>query len=85
MGFSYPPGRNEWEKKDVENKIIDKVDSMTKLENAMMKEDGRAPNPIPNGNAFKTMRIIRKGEDIGSIFDVRAKFYQQYLKSEDDN
>lgn len=79
MTFSYPSGTNEWEKAGVENKFIKNVDSMTRLENALIKEDGRVEGRIPNGNAFKTMRIIRNGEDIGSIFDVRAKFHQQYL------
>jgi hypothetical protein len=79
MTFTYPPGTNEWEKAGVENRLIKNVDSMTMLENALIKEDGRVQGRIPNGNAFKTMRIIRKGEDLGSVFDVRAKFYQQYL------
>lgn len=84
MDFSYPPGTAEWTRDGIADKTVENVASLTALEALLLKEDGRAPEKLPNGNAFKTIRVIRKGEDIGCMFDVRAKFWGQYLKDEED-
>lgn len=85
MTFTYPPGQNEWEREGIENKTVSNVISVTALETTLCREDGRAPEKLPNGNAFKTIRVLRKGEDIGCVFDLRARFYHQYLaKNADD-
>lgn len=78
MDFSFPPGAHEFENADRENIIMENVLSMGALENRMIMETGKVEK-IPNGNAIKTIRVIRRGEDIGSIFDLRAKFWGQYL------
>ncbi|KAF8539095.1 Asx homology domain-containing protein [Trichophaea hybrida] len=84
LDFSYPPGTAEWTRAGVADKTTENVVSLTALEALLLKEDGRAPEKLPNGNAFKTIRVIRKGEDIGCVFDVRAKFWGQYLKGGED-
>lgn len=84
MDFSFPPGTHEIENVDRENVVMEKVLSMGALENRMIREDGRIEGKIPNGNAIKSIRIVRKGEDIGSVFELRAKFYGQYLAVDAD-
>lgn len=59
------------------------VCSLTALETALLRENDRTPRPLPNGNAFKTIRVIRNKEDIGCVFDVRVKFYEQYFAEKD--
>jgi hypothetical protein len=83
MDFRYPPGKAEWTRAGVEDKTVEGVASLTALENLMLKENGSAPGKIPNGNAFKSLRIIRKGEDIGCVFDVRTKYYHQHYNNKD--
>lgn len=80
MDFTYPPGTAEWTRAGVPDKTVAGVVSLTALETLLLREDARAPEKLPNGNAFKTIRVIRRGEDIGCVFDVRAKFWAQYLK-----
>ena len=43
------------------------------LENSILKIDGRVRN-APNGNAWKSFRLIRHNQDLGSLFDVRDQF-----------
>ncbi|TGZ81030.1 hypothetical protein EX30DRAFT_395854 [Ascodesmis nigricans] len=84
LSFTYPAGTAEWELGDVVNKTIEGVVNITALENTLCREHPDVPEKIPNGNAFKTIRIIRKGEDIGCVFDLRSRFYYQYLKGEEE-
>lgn len=78
LNFSYPPGTAEWHTDDVPDKIIKNVMSLQALETLLCKENGTGPERLPNGNAWKTIRIVRKGEDIGCIFDQRVKYYNDY-------
>jgi len=78
LDFSYAPGVAEWHKDNVPDKTIEKVMSLQALETLLCKESGRAPEKLPNGNAWKSIRVVRKGEDIGCIFDIRVKYYDQY-------
>lgn len=84
MSFSYPPGRAEWSRDGIKDKTVDKVTSLTALENLLCQENDLAPRVLPNGNAFKTIRVIRNKEDIGCVFDIRAKFHSQYLGSDEE-
>jgi hypothetical protein len=57
---------------------IDGIENPTTLETKLLDEDGRtAKSQRPNGNAFKSIRIIRKNEDIGSLFDVRMSAFDK--------
>jgi hypothetical protein len=58
--------------------IIGGIENPTTLETKLLDEDGRIPkSQRPNGNAFKSIRIIRKNEDIGSLFDVRMSAFDK--------
>ncbi|KAI5849589.1 Asx homology domain-containing protein [Morchella snyderi] len=79
LTFSYPPGRLQVSIDGKPDKIISGVVSITALETLLCREDGRPPAKLPNGNAFKTFRIKRNEQDIGSLFDVRMEFHSKYL------
>lgn len=58
--------------------IIEGIENPSTLETRLLDEDGRIPkSQRPNGNAFKCIRIIRKNEDIGSLFDVRMSAFDK--------
>lgn len=57
---------------------------MTAFENLLCREDGRIKGKLPNGNAFKTFRIKRNEQDIGSLFDIRTEFHAKYLSPKAD-
>ncbi|KAA8896316.1 Asx homology domain-containing protein [Sphaerosporella brunnea] len=78
LSFRYPPGKAEWSREGVEDRVANAVASLNAFEALLLKEDGRAPERIPHGNAWKSLRVIRKGEDIGCIFDLRVKYYHQH-------
>lgn len=84
LTFSYPPGKLQVSSDQKPDKVISNVVSVTALENLLCKEDGRAPSKLPNGNAFKTFRIRRNEQDIGSLFDVRTEFHVKYLSPKTD-
>ncbi|RPB16151.1 hypothetical protein P167DRAFT_481484 [Morchella conica CCBAS932] len=79
LTFSYPPGRLQVSVDGKPDKIVSGVLSITALETLLCREDGRPPAKLPNGNAFKTFRIKRNEQDIGSLFDVRMEFHSKYL------
>ena len=43
------------------------------LETKIVNIDGRVQD-VPNGNAWKTFRLLRQNQDLGSFFDVRDKY-----------
>ena len=58
--------------------VLEGIENPTTLETKLLDEDGRIPkSQRPNGNAFKSIRIIRKNEDIGSLFDVRMSAFDK--------
>ena len=58
--------------------ILEGIENPTTLETKLLDEDGRIPkSERPNGNAFKCIRIIRKNEDIGTLFDVRMSAFEK--------
>jgi hypothetical protein len=57
---------------------VDGIENPTTLETRILDEDGRITRSNrPNGNAFKSIRIIRGSEDIGSLFDVRMSAFDK--------
>jgi hypothetical protein len=58
--------------------IIDSIENPTTLETKLLDIDGRVKkSERPNGNAFKSIRIFRGSEDIGSLFDVRMTAFDK--------
>ena len=47
--------------------------TLTALETKICDVDGRMKD-LPNGNAWKTFRLTRQNQDLGSLFDVRDKY-----------
>jgi hypothetical protein len=44
----------------------------------LLDEDGRVKRSNrPHGNAFKSIRIVRGSEDLGSLFDVRMSAFDK--------
>jgi len=83
LNFTYPVGAAEWHKDDVADKSVENVLSLQALETLLCMESGKAPEKLPNGNAWKTIRVIRNGEDIGCTFDIRVKYHAQYYSDMD--
>lgn len=78
LTFHCPPGTAEYISSDVEPFVIETVDNPTTLETQLLDEDGRIPRgKRPNGNAFKAIRVVRRAEDIGSLFDVRMTAFDK--------
>jgi hypothetical protein len=58
--------------------VIANIENPTALETKLLDIDGKVQkSERPNGNAFKSIRIIRGSEDIGSLFDVRMSAFDK--------
>jgi len=68
----------------MENKEVRDVLSLGALETLLIQESGKYEGKISQGKAYKSIRVIRNSEDVGSVFDIRAKFYWQYIAKEDE-
>ena len=78
ISFICPSKSEEYVRAGVSPFRIDGIENPTTLETKLLDEDGRiAKSQRPNGNAFKSIRIIRKNEDIGSLFDVRMSAFDK--------
>jgi hypothetical protein len=78
LAFRCPPDQDEYIRSGVAPVIIEGIENPTTLETKLLDEDGRIPREYrPHGNAFKTIRIIRGTEDIGSLFDVRMSAFDK--------
>ena len=75
LTFSYPPGRHETatkaRKPSETLKTIGSLSNPTPLLNAMMKEDGRVSATERMSNAWKFVRVFRRGRDLGTLYDIR--------------
>jgi len=84
LSFRCPPKSEEYLRAGLEPLILEGIENPTTLETELLDEDGRIPKyQRPNGNAFKCIRIIRKNEDIGTLFDVRMSAFEK-LQGKDD-
>lgn len=78
LAFTCPPETAEYVRSGLEPVVIDEVENPTALETRLLDEDGRIiKSNRPNGNAFKSIRVIRRSEDIGSLFDVRMSAFDK--------
>jgi len=82
LTFHCPPKEEEYIRAGTEPYVIDGVDNPSLLETKLLDQDGRVPkSQRPNVNAFKSIRIIRGSEDIGSLFDVRMSAFDKLQSS----
>jgi len=78
LTFSCPSGEDEYVRTGVQPIEIQGIENPTTLETRLLDEDARIKRlDRPNGNAYKTIRIIRGNEDIGSLFDVRMSAFDK--------
>jgi hypothetical protein len=78
LDFNCPPETEEYIRTGSKPVVIDKIENPTTLETRLLDEDGRVrKSSRPNGNAFKSIRVIRGTEDIGSLFDVRMSAFDK--------
>jgi hypothetical protein len=78
LAFNCPSGTAEYLRSGFDPVVIDEVENPTALETRILDEDGRiAKSNRPNGNAFKSIRVVRRSEDIGSLFDVRMSGFDK--------
>jgi len=53
------------------------LETPTSLETKILDLDNRVPkDKRPNGNAFKSLKLVRGGDDLGRLFDVRREYFQ---------
>jgi hypothetical protein len=56
----------------LDDKIFEDFETPTALETKILDHGGKVPkDKRPNGNAFKSIRLIRAGTDMGRLFDIR--------------
>lgn len=81
-----PPKQHKFSKQAADI-ILKDVSGPQKVETMMIQEDGRVKH-IPNGNAWKSLRILRNNQDLGTLWDIREAYYikwsKEHDKSEDD-
>ncbi len=57
-------------------------DRPTSLETWVLDQDGRiAKRDRPNGNAFKSTRLVRNGMTMGTLFSLRMTCFNDQKKS----
>jgi len=78
LTFACPPETAAYIRSGLQPIIIDQVENPSALESRLLDEDGRITRSNrPNGNAFKSIRVIRGSEDIGRLFDVRMSAFDK--------
>lgn len=77
LSFNIPKGDGAYIKADTEYATVRGINTLACLETTLLDADGRVEKiSRPNGNAWKCLRIFRKGHDIGSLFELREKAYK---------
>lgn len=67
----------------LDDEIFEDFETPTALETKILDHHGQVTkDKRPNGNAFKSIRLIRGGKDMGRLFDIRK---DSDNKSEDSN
>ena len=57
-----------------EDKISDFVKGPEAIGKLLIAEDGRKTGDIPNGNAWKSFRVRRDNQDLGTLWDIRQAY-----------
>lgn len=56
----------------LDDEIFEDFETPTALETKILDHHGKVTkDKRPNGNAFKSIRLIRAGKDMGRLFDIR--------------
>ena len=79
MQLSYPPAQMRQSVDGVEDKIMHDAQSPGHIERILLEENGMGPEKPPNGNSFKNITVVRGGDELGTLFLLRAQFFQTYL------
>ncbi|KAL1927073.1 hypothetical protein VTP01DRAFT_5036 [Rhizomucor pusillus] len=57
---------------ELDNEIFEDFETPTALETKILDQHGKVTkDKRPNGNAFKSIRLLRNGKDLGRLFDIR--------------
>lgn len=57
---------------ELDNEIFEDFETPTALETKILDQHGKVTkDKRPNGNAFKSIRLLRDGKDLGRLFDIR--------------
>jgi hypothetical protein len=68
-----PPGTFKMSKsEEMEDIVLSEVGAPGKVENRALEEFGILN--APNANAWKTIRVMRDNQDLGSLWDIRQAF-----------
>ncbi|RUS17163.1 hypothetical protein BC937DRAFT_90325 [Endogone sp. FLAS-F59071] len=60
----------------IDNDIFRDLETPTSLETKILDHVGTVPkDKRPNGNAFKSLKLFRGGEDLGRLFDIRKDYF----------
>lgn len=59
---------------DVEDVIFASITTLQALEDKIVTIDGRLGKKV-DGNAFKSIRVKRDNQDLGSLFEIREEWY----------
>ncbi|RPB00122.1 hypothetical protein L873DRAFT_1681217 [Choiromyces venosus 120613-1] len=79
MELSYPPAQMRQSVAGIEDKIMRGIHSPGQIERIVLEENGTGPAKPPNGNAFKSVTVLRGGSELGTLFTLRANFFFAYL------
>ncbi|CAG8536258.1 2114_t:CDS:2 [Paraglomus brasilianum] len=65
--------------------VFDDIVKPTALETQIIDEDGRVPKDRrPNGNAFRSIKLIRNGKNLGSLFHIRKEYFYKAIGGQKD-
>jgi hypothetical protein len=78
---SIPPGQHKFSKGD-EDIITDQINSPESLGTKVVETDGRITGRIPNGNSWKTIRVLRSNQDLGTLWDIRQALHFSKLEGD---
>ncbi|KAI8079669.1 uncharacterized protein B0P05DRAFT_541525 [Gilbertella persicaria] len=64
----------------LDEEIFEDFETPTALETKILDHHGKVTkDKRPNGNAFKSIRLIRAGKDLGRLFDIRKDGFGDHL------
>ncbi|CAO3658909.1 hypothetical protein G6F70_000775 [Rhizopus microsporus] len=62
----------------LDGQIFEDFETPTALETKILDHHGKvSKDKRPNGNAFKSIRLIRAGKDLGRLFDIRKDSFEE--------
>jgi hypothetical protein len=78
LGLFYPPGQFKLSSTHVRDDLIEPdVTNLRSFETVILREDGRSLNDSAS-NPWKHFRCIRRNQDIGSLWELRQKYWDKH-------